>query len=76
MGIQRLTMYKPVLQATVKDDADPKTKEAATWALTEIERDPVEATKSEAPPEVPEEGADEKSDEAPAEEAPEKPSEG
>lgn len=50
MGIQRLTMYKPVLETAVQQDADAKTKEAATWALAEIDRDPVEATTPEAPP--------------------------
>ncbi len=43
MGVQRLTMYRPVLEKHLKTETDAELKAAVTWALAEIERDPVEA---------------------------------
>ncbi|MBV1861275.1 MAG: hypothetical protein KUG77_22850 [Nannocystaceae bacterium] len=50
MGVQRLTLYRPALEAALPT-ASGEVKESVVWALAEIERDPV-TTKVELPPEV------------------------
>lgn len=51
MGIQRLSVYKPALEAALPT-AGGEVKEAIAWALTEIDRDPVTPKAPELPPEV------------------------
>jgi tetratricopeptide (TPR) repeat protein len=43
MGIQRFAMYEQALRKHLESEQDAKVKEAGTWALAEIARDPVEA---------------------------------
>jgi tetratricopeptide (TPR) repeat protein len=43
MGIQRFAMYEQPLRKHLESEQDAKVKEAGTWALAEIARDPVEA---------------------------------
>ena len=51
MGVQRLTVYRPALEAALPK-AQGEVKEAIAWALTEIERDPVNHKRPELPPTV------------------------
>ncbi len=51
MGVQRLTIYKPALEAALPTAAG-EVKESVAWALAEIERDPVTPKRPELPPEV------------------------
>ena len=51
MGVQRLTFYRPALEAALPT-ATGEVKESIAWALTEIERDPVTPQRPELPPEV------------------------
>ena len=71
MGVQRLSVYEPALEAALPK-AQGEVKEAIAWALTEIERDPVNPKRPELPPEVLE-AAGQEAPEAPAEEAPKTP---
>lgn len=49
MGEQRLTGYKPGLEAAIEKEKDADAKAAMVWALAEIERDPVETAPGAAP---------------------------
>lgn len=71
MGIQRISGYRPALEAALKKESSPDVREALKWALSEIAKDPVdveqpipkevlEATKTESG-----ESADEGSDPTP-----------
>lgn len=51
MGVQRLTFYKPALEAALPT-ASGEVKESVAWALSEIDRDPVTPKRPELPPEV------------------------
>ncbi len=51
MGVQRLSIYKPALEAALAT-AEGEVKESVAWALSEIERDPVTPKQPELPPEV------------------------
>lgn len=51
MGIQRLSVYKPALEAALPK-AEGEVKEAIAWALSEIDRDPVTPKAPQLPPEV------------------------
>lgn len=53
MGIQRLAGYGPRLTALLAKETDADVRDAVTWALAEIARDPVD-TKLEGPPPAPE----------------------
>lgn len=68
MGLQRLTFYKPALEAALPTAAG-EVKESVAWALAEIDRDPVMPKRPELPPEVAQ-AAEEKPAEKPAEETP------
>ena len=65
MGIQRLSVYKPALEAALPK-AQGEVKEAVAWALSEIDRDPVTPKAPELPPEVTQ-AANAKAPEAPKE---------
>ncbi len=69
MGVQRLTIYKPALEAALPTAAG-EVKESVAWALAEIERDPVTPKRPELPPEVADAAAQEKPAEAPKPESP------
>ncbi len=49
MGVQRLLGYETRLTTRLAQETDPAVREAITWALAEIERDPVD-TKLDGPP--------------------------
>ncbi len=49
MGTHRFVGYRPRLTTVLGKEKDPEVREAITWALAEIERDPVD-TKLDAPP--------------------------
>ncbi|MCA9653648.1 MAG: hypothetical protein KC501_27265 [Myxococcales bacterium] len=49
MGVHRLDLYLPVLQTQAKEEADADVKEAVSWALAEIARDPVRIDPTERP---------------------------
>ncbi len=51
MGIQRLSVYKPALEAALPE-ARGEVKEAVAWALSEIDRDPVTPKAPDLPPEA------------------------
>lgn len=50
MGTHRFVGYKPRLTEQLGKERDPEVKEAITWALAEIERDPID-TRLDKPPE-------------------------
>lgn len=49
MGAQRLDMYLPALQTQLAQESDAEVKEALTWAVAEIARDPVKIEPTERP---------------------------
>lgn len=69
MGTQRLEGYKVGLQAQLEKEADRELKDAITWALAEISRDPVDTRPGPSPAEAegaePEAPAPEQKDGAP-----------
>ncbi len=66
MGVQRLSIYAPALQAALPE-AKGELQEAIAWALQEIERDPVTPTRPDLPPAVVEATKEGAKPEAPSE---------
>lgn len=66
MGVQRLTWYREPLKQALAGDQASDVREAATWAMAEIDRDPVEVTKGDAPSRVEDEAdTDDQNSDAP-----------
>ncbi len=61
MGVQRLAIYTPALQSALPK-AQGEVKDAIAWALSEIDRDPVEPKRPDLPPEVVEAAKGDRSD--------------